>query len=75
MLDYPQCLATDMESTALAQTCFLNNIALYQLDVFLICKHSSADEEFYLELDTVTLRSAKFVLSLIGKNLDNLNIL
>lgn len=66
-VDYPRCLATDMETTAIAQTCYLNDIAFISIRCVSDLCGPTADEDFYLELDKVTLRSAESVVAMIAE--------
>lgn len=66
--DYPQCLATDMETTAIAQTCYTNNVPFVSVRCISDLCGPNAEEDFYMELDSVVLRSATSVLSIL-KNL------
>lgn len=63
--DYPEALATDMESTAIAQVCYLHKIKFLSVRCISDLCGPSAEKDFYMDLDKVTLNSAKAVLEII----------
>ncbi|QPK94163.1 5'-methylthioadenosine/S-adenosylhomocysteine nucleosidase [Actinomyces sp. zg-332] len=64
--DYPECLATDMETTAIAQVCYVNDISFLSVRCISDLCGPSADKDFYMDLDRVVLRSAKTVLNILS---------